>query len=124
MLDIVDKTIKESNYKFSYIDLGGGMGIQYKKNSNKLNYKKYNLLIKSFLKKNKVKIIFEPGRSIIGSAGFLLTKIIYIKQTNKINFIILDTAMNDMMRPALYKAEHMILPSKFQKIRLKEDTNL
>ena len=115
MLDIVDKTIKDSNYKFSYIDLGGGMGIQYKKNSNKLNYKKYNLLIKSFLKKNKVKIIFEPGRSIIGNAGFLLTKIIYIKQTNKRNFIILDSAMNDMMRPALYKAEHMILPSKLSK---------
>jgi|TARA_B100002051_G_scaffold57662_1_gene53381 diaminopimelate decarboxylase len=119
MLDIVDKTIKDSNYKFSYIDLGGGMGIQYKKNSNKLNYRKYNLLIKSFLKKNKVKIIFEPGRSIIGSAGFLLTKIIYIKQTNKINFIILDSAMNDMMRPALYKAEHMILPSKLSKNKVK-----
>ena len=119
MLDIVDKTIKDSNYKFSYIDLGGGMGIQYKKNSNKLNYRKYNLLIKSFLKKNKVKIIFEPGRSIIGSAGFLLTKIIYIKQTNKRNFIILDSAMNDMMRPALYKAEHMILPSKLSKNKVK-----
>jgi len=118
MLDIVDRTIKDSRYKFSYIDLGGGMGIQYKKNGNKLNYKKYSSLIKSFLKKNKVKIIFEPGRSIIGNAGFLLTKIIYIKQTNTRNFIILDSAMNDMMRPALYKAEHMILPSKLSKNKI------
>ena len=51
MLDVVNKTINEAKHKFSYIDLGGGMGIQYKKNSNKLNYKKYNSLIKSFLKK-------------------------------------------------------------------------
>ena len=120
MLDVVNKTINEAKYKFSYIDLGGGMGIQYKKNSNKLNYKKYNSLIKSFLKKNDVKIIFEPGRSIIGNVGYLLSKIIYIKQTKKRNFIILDSAMNDMMRPALYKAEHMILPSKLSKSKIKK----
>ena len=120
MLDVVNKTINEAKYKFSYIDLGGGMGIQYKKNSNKLNYKKYNSLIKSFLKKNDVKIIFEPGRSIIGNVGYLLSKIIYIKQTKKRNFIILDSAMNDMMRPALYKAEHMILPSKLSKAKIKK----
>ena len=112
MLNVISKTIQEAKYKFSYIDLGGGMGIQYKKNANKLDYKKYSSLVKSFLKKNEVKIIFEPGRSIIGNTGYLLTKIIYIKETNKRNFIILDSAMNDMMRPALYKAEHMILPSK------------
>ena len=120
MLDVVNKTINEAKYKFSYIDLGGGMGIQYKKNSNKLNYKKYNSLIKSFLKKNDVKIIFEPGRSIIGNVGYLISKIIYIKQTKKRNFIILDSAMNDMMRPALYKAEHMILPSRLSKAKIKK----
>ena len=120
MLDVINKTINEAKYKFSYIDLGGGMGIQYKKNSNKLNYKKYSSLIKSFLKKNDVKIIFEPGRSIIGNVGYLLSKIIYIKQTKKRNFIILDSAMNDMMRPALYKAEHMILPSRLSKAKIKK----
>ncbi len=120
MLNVVNKTIREANYKFSYVDLGGGMGIQYKKNSTKLNYKKYNSLIKSFLKKNDVKIIFEPGRSIIGNTGYLLSKIIYIKQTTRRNFVILDSAMNDMMRPALYKAEHMILPSKISKVKIKK----
>ena len=82
MLNVISKTIQEAKYKFSYIDLGGGMGIQYKKNANKLDYKKYSSLVKSFLK-NEVRIIFEPGRSIIGNTGYLLTKIIYIKETNK-----------------------------------------
>ena len=68
-----------------------------------LNYKKYSKQIEKFIKKNKVKIIFEPGRSIIGNAGYLLTKIIYIKKTTKINFIIIDTGMNDLMRPAFIK---------------------
>ena len=115
MLNVINKIIDEADYKFRYIDLGGGMGIQYKKNGNKLNYQKYSYLIESFLKKNHAKIIFEPGRSIVGDAGYLLTKIIYVKKTNKRYFIILDSAMNDMMRPALYKAEHMILPSKLSK---------
>ncbi len=118
MLNVVDKIIKKSKFKFKYIDLGGGMGIQYKKNFKKLNYSKYNKLIKSFLKKNNSDIIFEPGRSIIGNAGYLISKIIYIKKTNSKNFVILDTAMNDLLRPALYGAVHRILPSKINKTKV------
>ncbi len=115
MLNAVNKIIQQSKYKFKYIDLGGGMGIRYENNSNKLDYLKYNKLIKSFLKKNNSKIIFEPGRSIVGNAGYLISKIIYIKQTNSKNFIILDSAMNDLMRPALYGAKHRIMPSKLNR---------
>ena len=87
--------------------------------SQNLNYKKYSEQIFKFVKKNNhVKIIFEPGRSIIGNAGYLLTKIIYIKKTNKINFIILDAGMNDLMRPALYKAFHKIIPTKKNKTKV------
>ena len=118
MLNVVNKTIHQSKYKFKYIDLGGGMGIQYEKNSNKLDYLKYNKLIKSFLKKNNTKIIFEPGRSIIGNAGCLISKITYIKQTNSKNFVILDSAMNDMIRPALYGAKHRIIPSKLNRKKI------
>ena len=123
MLDVVNKTIQQSKYKFKYVDLGGGMGIQYKKNSRKLNYLKYNKQIKSFLKKNNSKIIFEPGRSIIGNAGYLISKIIYIKRTNSKNFVILDSAMNDLIRPALYGAKHRIIPSKLnrQKVSKKHE---
>ena len=111
MLRVINNIIKKINFKFKYIDLGGGMGIPYDKNSKKLNYKKYNSIIKKFLKKNKSKIIFEPGRSIIGNAGTLISKIIYIKNNGKKCFIILDAGMNDLMRPALYGANHRILPS-------------
>ncbi len=111
MLKAIQKIIDKTNFNFEYIDLGGGMGINYGENNQKLNYKKYSNQIDKFVKKNNVKIIFEPGRSIIGNAGYLLTKIIYIKKTNTINFIIVDAGMNDLMRPALYKAFHRIIPS-------------
>ena len=111
MLRSIGKIIDRVNHKFEFIDLGGGMGISYKKDNKKLNYKKYNNAIKKFLKKYKSKIIFEPGRSIIGNTGVLISKIIYIKNNGKRDFIILDSAMNDLIRPALYGAIHRILPS-------------
>ena len=111
MLNVVDKIIKKSNHKFEFIDLGGGMGISYEKNNKKLNYQKYNSAINKFLKNHKSKIIFEPGRSIVGNIGSLISKVIYIKENEKKDFIILDAAMNDLMRPALYGANHRTLPA-------------
>jgi len=111
MLKAISNIIKKINYKFKFIDLGGGMGISYLSKNKKLNYKKYNITIKKFLKTHKSKIIFEPGRSIVGNIGTLVSKIIYIKENKRKNFVILDAAMNDLMRPALYGAIHKILPS-------------
>ena len=110
MLKVVGRIIKKSNHKFKFIDLGGGMGISYEKNNKKLNYQKYNIAIKKFLKNCDSKIIFEPGRSIVGNTGSLVSRVIYIKNNDKKNFIILDAAMNDLMRPALYGANHKTLP--------------
>jgi len=110
MIKVVDNIIKKSNHTFEYVDLGGGMGISYEDKTKKLNYKKYNIAIKRFLKNNKFKIIFEPGRSIVGDIGSLISKVIYIKETKKKDFIILDAAMNDLMRPALYGATHRTIP--------------
>ena len=111
MLSVLDKIIKKSNHKFDYIDLGGGMGISYENNSKKLKYKRYNSAINKFLKNHKSKIIFEPGRSIVGNIGVLISKVIYIKENQKKDFIILDAAMNDLMRPALYGANHKTIPA-------------
>tara|TARA_B110000008_G_scaffold78063_1_gene79604 strand:+ start:249 stop:1463 length:1215 start_codon:yes stop_codon:yes gene_type:complete len=111
MLNVVEKIIVNSKHKFKFIDLGGGMGISYDENSNKLNYSKYNIAIKKFLKKHPSEIIFEPGRSIVGDVGYLISKVVYIKENEKKDFIILDAAMNDLMRPALYGANHKTLPS-------------
>ena len=120
MLNVLDKVIRKSNHKFEYVDLGGGIGIDYDHNNKKLNLKKYNSYIQKFLKVNSCKIIFEPGRSIIGDTAVLITNITYIKESDKKDFIILDAGMNDLIRPALYKAEHKIIPIVKKKIKSKK----
>ena len=110
MINVLDKIIKKSQHSFNYVDLGGGMGVQYQKKNKSFNYQKYSAIIKKFLKKHDVKIIFEPGRSIIANCAVLFAQIIYIKNTEKKRFIILDAAMNDLMRPALYGSHHSIIP--------------
>jgi diaminopimelate decarboxylase len=109
-LNVMSKLIKELNLKLKYVDLGGGFGINYSGKDKPINLNKYSLLVNKFSKKLKCKIIFEPGRSIIGDTGILLSKIQYIKKGAKKNFIILDAGMNDFMRPALYDAKHTIIP--------------
>ncbi len=112
MLKVIQKVITKTKFKFEFLDLGGGMGIDYEKNNKKLNFKKYASIIEKYLKKFNSKIIFEPGRSIIANAGYLVSKIIYIKEGDKKDFIIVDAAMNDLMRPALYNARHKIIPTR------------
>ena len=110
MLKTISHILDKTNHQFEFVDLGGGMGINYSDKNRTLNYKKYNIAINNFLKKHKVNIIFEPGRSIIGNTGMLISKVIYIKDSGRKKFIILDAAMNDLMRPALYGAFHRTLP--------------
>ncbi len=111
MLNVIGKIINKTRHKFEFIDLGGGMGISYDNSGKKLNYRKYSLAIQKFLKNYKSKIIFEPGRSIVGNTGTLISRVIYIKDSERKKFIILDAGMNDLIRPALYGAQHKILPS-------------
>tara|TARA_B100000579_G_scaffold397857_1_gene377722 strand:+ start:135 stop:1349 length:1215 start_codon:yes stop_codon:yes gene_type:complete len=110
MLKVIDNVISKTKFQFKYIDLGGGMGIPYQNERKKFNYESYQKSIIKYLGKYSSKIIFEPGRSIIGNTGILISKIIYIKESQYKNFIILDAGMNDLMRPALYGAEHRIIP--------------
>ena len=112
VLSIINKIIKKTRINFKFIDLGGGMGISYTNYEKELNLKQYAGLVNKFIKNKNTKIIFEPGRFIVGNAAILITKIIYIKKSNNKNFIILDSAMNDLMRPALYGAQHQIIPLK------------
>ena len=112
VLSVINKIINKTKINFKFIDLGGGMGISYSKKEKQLNLKQYAQLINKFIKNKNSKIIFEPGRYIIGNAAVLITKIIYIKKSNNKNFIILDAGMNNLMRPALYDARHQIIPLK------------
>ncbi len=112
VLTIINKIINTTKIKFKFIDLGGGMGISYTNNQKKLNLYEYAKEVENFIKDKEVKIIFEPGRFIIADTAILITKIIYIKKNKNKNFIILDVGMNDLMRPALYNAQHQIIPLK------------
>ncbi len=109
-LNVLSKLIRSSRINFEYVDLGGGFGIQYENNDKKINIRNYSLLVEKFQKRMNCKIIFEPGRFIIGNSGSLISKIVFIKKSGNKHFIILDAGMNDFMRPALYGAKHNIIP--------------
>ena len=109
-LSVMSKLIKELRLNLNYVDLGGGFGINYTNKERPINLNKYSKLVENFSKKLNCKIIFEPGRSIIGNTGLLISKIQFIKKGANKNFIILDAGMNDFMRPALYDAFHQIIP--------------
>tara|TARA_B100000686_G_scaffold286982_1_gene312132 strand:- start:750 stop:1979 length:1230 start_codon:yes stop_codon:yes gene_type:complete len=112
MLSVINKTINKTKINFKFIDLGGGMGISYSKKEKQINLSLYAKEVSKFLKNKNSKIIFEPGRFIVGNAAILITKIVYIKKSNNKHFVVLDAGMNDLMRPALYDAEHQIIPLK------------
>ena len=109
-LSVMSKLIKELRLNLKYVDLGGGFGINYTNKEKPINLNNYSKLVENFSKKLDCKIIFEPGRSIIGNTGLLISKIQFIKKGANKNFIILDAGMNDFMRPALYDAFHQIIP--------------
>ena len=121
VLTIISKIISETKIKFKFIDLGGGMGIAYSNKEKKFDITQYAKLVKKFIKDTKIQIIFEPGRFIIGDSSVLIAKIIYIKKSNNKNFIILDAGMNDLMRPALYNAQHKIIPLRVNRKRILEN---
>ena len=112
VLSVIDKITRKTKINFKYIDLGGGLGISYSQKEKPFDLKQYAKLVNKFLKGKNSKIIFEPGRFIVGNTAILVTKIIYIKKSNGKNFIILDAGMNNLMRPALYNAHHKIIPLK------------
>ena len=94
--------------KFKRLDLGGGLGIPYN-NDKTPSPQEYGIVIRERLGDMKCNLIVEPGRLIVGNAGILVTKVIYYKKGDARNFVILDAAMNDLMRPSLYDAEHEII---------------
>ncbi len=100
--------LKHQGVKLEYLNIGGGLGIVYDRETPQ-TAQIYAAKIIPLLKKTGLKIIMEPGRFIAGNAGILVTKVIYIKHTPKKKFIIVDAGMNDLIRPALYSAHHRIL---------------
>ncbi|MDD5409421.1 MAG: diaminopimelate decarboxylase [Candidatus Omnitrophica bacterium] len=103
------KKLELKGIRLEYLNIGGGLGIIYD-NETPQTAQVYADEIIPLLKSTGLKIIMEPGRFIAGNAGILITKVLYIKNTPKKKFIIVDAGMNDLIRPALYGAYHNILP--------------
>lgn len=116
VLLLVD-ALQQHGIEIQHIDAGGGIGICYS-NETPPEFKVYAAAMLAKLGERKVKLVFEPGRALVGNAGVLLTKVEYLKHTEAKNFAIVDAAMNDLMRPALYDAYHDI---KAVQTRLKDD---
>ena len=106
------KCLKADGYNIRSLDLGGGLGIPYNLHTPAIDIEKYVDLVKNHLLGLECELEFEPGRLIVGNAGLLVCSTIYFKETETRNFLILDGAMNDLIRPALYDAHHEIIPVK------------
>ena len=107
LLALIDY-LKSIDILIEHIDIGGGIGIQYSEETPP-TFVDYGKTVKNILKERDLKIIFEPGRALIGKAGILLTEVEYIKNSSEKNFLIVNAAMNDLMRPSLYEAFHEII---------------
>lgn len=112
ILALVD-TLATEGIRLEHIDLGGGLGIRYRDETPPA-IAEYVAALLGALRNRGEKLILEPGRVLVGNAGLLLTQVEYIKHGEEKNFAIVDAAMNDLMRPALYDAWHDILPVKHQ----------
>ncbi|HQO16564.1 MAG TPA: diaminopimelate decarboxylase [Methylotenera sp.] len=106
VLALVD-ALEQQGIHIQHIDAGGGIGICYS-DETPPQFGAYAAAMQEKLGQRKVKLVFEPGRALVGNAGVLLTKVEYLKPTESKNFAIVDAAMNDLMRPALYDAYHEI----------------
>jgi diaminopimelate decarboxylase len=107
LLPLIDQ-LTALGFQLKHIDLGGGIGIVYH-NESVPDLPAYASAVAKLLAGRNLKLMLEPGRSLIGNAGNLLTTVEYIKQGEEKNFVIVDAAMNDLMRPSLYQAYHGIL---------------
>jgi len=105
----VIKELKSKGIKLEYLNIGGGLGIVYDKERPQ-TAKEFAKKVSPLLKQSGLKIILEPGRFIVGNAGILVAKVIYVKETAQKDFVIIDAAMNDLARPSLYQAYHKIVP--------------
>ena len=108
VLDLVD-ALARTGIILKHIDIGGGIGIRYR-DETPPDMATYRTILLSRFKGRPEEIIVEPGRSLVGNAGLLLTRVEYVKFGDNKNFAVVDAAMNDLMRPALYDAYHDIVP--------------
>ena len=117
------RALRRDGHRIEYVDAGGGLGIDYHQSGNP-DFEgfvgEYAEAVLGPLRGLKVHLLLEPGRSIVGPAGTLLTRVLYKKTNGNRKFLVVDAAMNDFLRPSLYEAYHEIIPIRLGKEDLKE----
>ena len=108
MLGLLDR-LEARGFQIDHLDLGGGLGISYS-HETPPPAREYVAALRACVNRRGQRILIEPGRALVGNGGLLLTRVEYLKHTPHRDFAIVDAAMNDLMRPALYDAYHEILP--------------
>ncbi|MDE3166473.1 MAG: diaminopimelate decarboxylase [Acidobacteriota bacterium] len=116
LLEALDKVLalatrlREQGHPIRHLDLGGGLGVAYREEEKAPDIAAYVECLRSRVRSSSLAVMIEPGRSIVGPAGVLLTRVLYRKRNGAKEFIVVDAAMNDLIRPSLYRAHHEILP--------------
>src|SRR6476469_1508068 len=105
------RTLRADGHAISHVDLGGGLGIPYRDDNDPPPHPEaYAAMVKRATRDLGCRLIFEPGRLIVGNAGVLVTRVLYLKRGEAKTFVIVDAGMNDLIRPTLYEAHHAIRP--------------
>jgi len=111
ILEAVDKLLAlVSTLGIRHLDLGGGLGIAYRASEKAPPIREFIASLRARLRESGLRVMVEPGRSIVGPAGALLTRVLYRKKNGSKEFVVVDAAMNDLIRPSLYHAHHEIIP--------------
>ena len=102
--------LRANGFGIRHVDLGGGLGVAYQAHEQAPEIHAFGATIRAKLEGRGLRVVLEPGRSIVGGAGVLLTRVLYRKQSGEKEFVVVDAGMNDLIRPALYRSHHEIVP--------------
>ncbi|WP_457640223.1 diaminopimelate decarboxylase [Persephonella sp.] len=125
--EAVEKTVelvfklKKEGIELQHIDIGGGLGIKYRPEDKPPTPYQLAQMVLPAVRKTGLKLLIEPGRSLIGEAGALISQVIFLKDKKDKHFVIIDAGMNDLLRPAMYNAYHHILTVKRKENKIKAD---
>jgi len=109
MLALIER-LRAAGHAIRHVDFGGGLGVAYKSADSTPEIRAFVGRLKQKAQGHELHVMVEPGRSIVGAAGALITRVLYRKRTPKKEFLVVDAAMNDLIRPALYQSHHEIVP--------------
>ncbi len=104
------KYLTREGFDIKYVDIGGGLGIKYRPDQSNAEPQDLADAIRPYIREFDAQLILEPGRSVVGNAGILLTQVQFLKDKGHKHFVIVDAGMNDLVRPAMYDAYHHIVP--------------